>query len=206
MSDTNDKIKAFKVVTPRFRLAFPQIWTPKAYQMAGQAPKAPEFSITMLFDKKTDIKAMQLAAKAAVEDKWGAWEKRPKENFKWPFRDGDNKEDIAGFSGHIFVRASAKAEKPPQILSPRKVVLSRDDGSVYSGCYCHAVVIACAFDHAGMNRGVKFNLQAIMKVADGERLGGQRDAINDFAGIAVEDSSDDPASFDGFDNADEFVI
>lgn len=199
MSD--NKIELVKVVTPKARLAFPSLFKPRAWK-----DKPPTFSATLLFDKKTDLAAMKKAVMNATAEKWGSWENRPKKNFELPFHNGDEKSDLVGFEGCIYVKASAKAEKPPTILSVKKQPLAMDDGSLYAGCYVHAVLIAVPWDYEGMKFGVRFNLQAVMKVADGERFAGIRNAADDFAGIQVEDSSDDPAAFESPDTEDPFGI
>jgi len=198
----DNKLDLVKVVTPKARLAFPSLWKPRAFR-----DKPPTFSATLLFDKKTDLKAMQKAVMNAAAEKWGSWENRPKRNFTVPFHNGDEKSDLAGFEGNIYVKATSKAEKPPAVLSAKKQPLAIDDGSLYSGCYVHAVLIAVPWEYEGMKFGVRFNLQAIMKAGDGERFSGARNMADEFAGIQVEDSSDDPSAFISEDSeSDPFAI
>ena len=55
-----------KVTTPEFRLSFPAVFQPRAFQ--GGEPK---FSVSMIFAKDADLKALKAIAKKAVEAKWG---------------------------------------------------------------------------------------------------------------------------------------
>ena len=42
---------------------------------------------------------------------------------------------------------------------------------IYPGCYCQAVVRAVTYNHP-MNKGIKFSLDTLQKVRDGEPFGG----------------------------------
>src|SRR5690606_26139673 len=100
-------IEKKKVITPKFRVSFPNVFKPKAFE-----DQAPKYSIVMLFDKDEDIKAMRKAAFNAAIEKWGSKAKFPK-GMKMPFRDGSEREDTQGYEDTIFVTASAKEDKRP---------------------------------------------------------------------------------------------
>jgi len=191
-SKGNSKIESVKCVTHEFRVSFPAIFEPKAFE--GQEPK---YSLVMLFDKKTDLgtpankqrNSLKQAVKNAAEEKWGPREKWPK-NLRMPFRDGDEKADKQGYEGTIFVSTSSKLQ--PGLVGPsNQPILNPKD--FYAGCYARAEVIAFAYDKAG-NKGVSFSLQNIQKTRDGEAFSGRRDAASVFD--AVEDTSEDASSYD----------
>lgn len=72
---------------------------------------------------------------------------------------------------------------------------------MYGGCYCIAQVNAYAWEYTEkgkvMKRGVSLGLMNLMKVRDGERLGGGKriSAEDAFADVEVEASSDDPSNY-----------
>ncbi len=158
---------ADSIVTPVFRLSFPQLFEAKGFK--GGEPK---FSATMLFDEAAQatpqFAALVAAAKAAAVEKWG--DKVPT-GLRNPFRKGEEKPDLDGYEpGMIFVKATAKEEFPPDIVDQKKqeIVLRKE---VYAGCYCRAVVTAFAYDGYGTD-GVSFGLRAIQKVGDAPSFGG----------------------------------
>jgi hypothetical protein len=87
-----------KVVTPKFRLSFPELFEPKAFE--NQAAK---YSIQMLFDKKTDLAPLKAVVKKAANEKWG--DNLPK-GILLPFKDG-NEKDLEGYEDKIVVSAAS---------------------------------------------------------------------------------------------------
>ena len=176
-------IEQKKCVTPEFRVSFPAVFTAKAFR-----DQPAKFSITMLFDKKTDLKELKRAATNALTEKWGPKEKWPK-GLQMPFRDGDEKEDLQGYAGTITVSASSKTR--PGVVDQKRAQIQETDQTFYAGCYARATLIAFAYDN--LKKGVSFSLQNIQKLRDGEQFGGRRDASDDFD--EVEDNSDDVGSY-----------
>lgn len=193
------EIEKKKCLTPEFRVSFPHVFE-KHTGFAGQEAK---FSIVMLFTKKTDLKELKRAAFNAATEKWGDKTKWPKQ-LRMPFRDGDEKSDLMGYEGTIFVSASSKQK--PQVVGNKKVdgqfpQLSKEDEQFYAGCYARATLIAFAYDKAG-NKGVSFSLQNVQKLKDGEQFSGRKNADDEFD--EVEDESDDAANYgDKMNDADE---
>ena len=63
-----------------------------------------------------------------------------------------------------------------------------DPDDIYSGCICVASVTAFAYDQAG-NKGVSFFLNSVLKLRDGDRLGGGGgggSAESDFAEAGID--------------------
>lgn len=185
-----------KCTTPEFRVSFPHVFE-KHSGFEGQEAK---YSCVMLFPKNTDLKGLKQAVHNAATEKWGAKEKWPK-GMRMPFRDGDEKADLAGYEGHIFVSASSKQK--PQVVSNKKVDgafprIEKEDETFYAGCYARATLIAFAYDKMG-NKGVSFSLQNIQKLKDGEQFSGRKNADDEFD--EVEDGSDNAENY-GSDNAD----
>lgn len=173
-----------KCVTPEFRVSFPAIFEPKAFQ-----DQDPKYSVVMLFPKSTDLKELKRAAFNAAAEKFGPKEKWPK-NLRLPFRNGDEKADTPGYGGSIFVSASSK-DQPGLVNQSLKPILNAKE--FYAGCYARAELIAFAYDHMG-NRGVSFSLQNLQKLRDGESFSGRKEAKDVFD--AVEDMSEDASSYE----------
>jgi hypothetical protein len=193
------EIEKKKCLTPEFRVSFPHVFE-KHTGFQGQEAK---FSIVMLFTKKTDLKELKRAAFNAATEKWGDKTKWPKQ-LRMPFRDGDEKSDLMGYEGTIFVSASSKQK--PQVVGNKKIdgqfpQLTKEDEQFYAGCYARATLIAFAYDKAG-NKGVSFSLQNVQKLKDGEQFSGRKNADDEFD--EVEDESDDAANYgDKMNDADE---
>lgn len=160
---------ARKVVTPKFRVSFPQLFEPRA-AAEGQEPK---YSITMLFDEDADLSELKESIKEAVREKWGD---KPPKNLRNPIRDQGEKEYDGYIKGRPFIRASSKL-RPGVVDAQVQPIL--EPSEVYPGCYARASVRAFAYDVAG-NRGVAFGLLNVQKLADGEPLGTRTRPEDDF--------------------------
>lgn len=180
-----DKTNPLEVMTPKFRVSFPEVFEAKSFQ--NQAPK---FSVQMLFDKKEDLSSLKNAVKLAVKEKWGD---NPPKGITLPFKDGDDK-DLDGYEGKIVVGASSKFK--PQVLDQKaQEILAQND--FYAGCFARALISAYAWEHkegkAVLKRGVSFNLTAVQKLADGEPFVKRRDASQIFG--TVDDGSEDQSNY-----------
>lgn len=171
-----------KVMTPVFRVSFPQVFEPKAIQ-EGQKKK---YSLVALFtmDKITknpaDKKlwdAMLAAAKFAATEKW------PKEipkNLQSPFRKGEEKEQFQGYGAGVIFLTLTTTTRPGLVDQNMTKIIAPED--FYAGCYARATINPYAWTFAGKN-GVSFGLQNIQKVGDGEAFSGRTDAEDDFNAI-----------------------
>lgn len=184
----NDDIQKRKCTTPKFRVSFPTVFKPKSFK--GGDPK---YGLTMLFDKKTDLKAMKEAAKNAGIEKFGPVENWPKDKktgktkLKMPFRDGDDERDnLDGFAGCIFVNATSKS--PPQVIDKDGRTPLTSEVDFYAGCYARATLIAFGFDNEG-SKGIAFALQNLQKWEDGESFSGRPSAEEDFEPLEETEKS-----------------
>lgn len=168
-----------KVVTGKVRFSYAHVWTPTAPSEGAE----PKYSVSLLIPKKDTLtvkkieKAIQAALEAGKEKKFGG--KIPKV-FKSPLRDGDiEREDDENYVGHYFVNANS-TRQPGIVDSDKEDILDKDE--FYSGCYGKASINFFAFNSNG-NRGVACGLNNLMKLSDGEPLGGKvSSAQEDFAG------------------------
>lgn len=173
-------INKTKVITgTNTRLSYFHGWEPVSIN--GGAEK---YSTAVLIPK-TDKKTIEKAIDAAIEEgiaKFGG--KKPnKAAIKLPLRDGDIERDDEAYKGHYFINANSTT--PPQIVDQRvQPILERSQ--VYSGCYARVSINFYAFNSNG-NKGVAAGLGNIQFVRDGEPLGGQTSASDEFETLADDD-------------------
>ena len=172
-----------KVITgTNTRLSYFHGWEPVSIN--GGAEKYSTAVLIPKTDKKT-IDAIEKAIDAAIEEgiaKFGG--KKPnKAAIKLPLRDGDIERDDEAYKGHYFINANSTT--PPQIVDQRvQPILERSQ--VYSGCYARVSINFYAFNSNG-NKGVAAGLGNIQFVRDGEPLGGQTSASDEFETLADDD-------------------
>lgn len=178
-----------KRITPRFRVAFPQVFQPK-----GIGNAEPKFSIAMLFSK-ADKSAKQFFVDLMDEAlaKETAWDKATKEAVKRKmiserFGDGDLKPEYQGYAKHFYVNASNKYK--PDVVDQKRVTIESMD-KFYPGCYAHATIIAFTYNSPIGGKGISFSLQNIQKLADGERFGNVAKGEDDFDDVEVEDDEEE---------------
>lgn len=199
------KVNPLKVVTPKVRLSFPDLFVAKAQEREDGTMSDAKFSAQFLADKKTDLTAVKAVVKKAVKDKWGD---TPPKGIVLPFKDGNEKE-LDGYENMIVFSAGTKFK--PQIIEAKfedgAPVPITDPDKVYAGCYVRAAIVAYAWEHKNkqgkvMKRGVSFNLESIQKLAEGERFVKRADVSETFD--SQDDGSDDADNFEGGD--DDFML
>jgi hypothetical protein len=186
-----------KLVTPKGRVSFPTLFTPKATGKNGSG--TPQWSVQILL-KKGDaeaekfIKELQAAMKLAVTTKWPDEAKRPrklasalKDGDTWEGEDGFlKKEKYAEVAGHWVINANNKKRKPKVVDADVSEIL--DPEEVYSGCWGRASFQVYAYENE--KNGVGFSLQNFQKQDDGERFGGGGSDPKDDFGLPVAGGAD----------------
>lgn len=182
MSTTS--VQPTKVITGKVRLSYAHIWEPASVEEGGEK----KYSASLIIDKNDKKtldaikKAIDAAKQTGKDSKWGG--KIPTRNFKEPLRDGDvERPEDEAYQNSFFVNANAKT-KPGIVDKTVSPILDQDE--VYSGCYVRASITFYPFDVNG-NKGIACGLNHIMKVEDGEQLGGRSSADSDFADVAEDD-------------------
>ena len=155
-------MKNEQILTPKFRVCFPQLFVPKRFEESGKEL----YSVMAVFPKSTDLSSIKQLAEDAFRKRFpnGA---RASRN---PIRDGNEMVADWGdmFKDTWFIRLSSQYQ-PTVVDRERKPIADRSH--VYSGCYARAAIHAYAYDVKG-NRGVAFGFEAIQIVEDGEPLSG----------------------------------
>lgn len=171
------------IVTPMFRVSYPNVREAKMNPLS----KRMEYSLNMLFDKKTaktDLAKIKELTQKVATHKWGA--KLPRlEN---PFRDGDiakeGKEVNPTEKGMYVVRCWSK--NPPGVVNAsNEVILNHDE--IYGGCFCRASVNVYAWEYAG-KFGINLGLGHIQKLKDGDPFGSRTRVEDAFAPVAESES------------------
>lgn len=177
-----------KVITgPRTRWSYVNVWEPKSIN--GSAPK---YSVSLLIPKndvKTIRKIRDAITQAYEEGKSELQNPKtgkmpPLDQLKSPLRDGDEeRSDDPVYEGCYFINANS-SQQPGIVDSTKQEILDRSE--VYSGCYGRASVNFYAYNTNG-NKGIACGLNNLMKVKDGEYLGGRVRAEDDFNDLDDED-------------------
>ncbi len=177
-----------KVVTPKFRVSYPQIFQPKRNTLNNKD----EYALVALFPKGEDLTALEEAVEAAKEKKWGENRDKWPKQLRSPFRDqadrakevGDKKVMPDGYAeGAIYLNLKSK-DQPGLVDASLSPIIEPKD--FYAGCFARATISAYAYDQAG-NKGVNFGLNNVQKLADGDPLGGRVKAEDDFEAVAATD-------------------
>jgi len=190
MPETKTK-KPSIVITPEFRLSFPELFSPRAFR--NQEPK---YSVAMLFAKDADLAPLKKAVQAAVKAKWGDH----KPTFRTPlFRDAGEKKYDGYEPGMTLVKATSKFK--PTLLDRNREEIT-DPTKLYAGCYARAFVSVFAGDYREEGQGpvlnsyVKLTLHGVQFIRDGEPFGNR---------LRIDDIPDDlePDEEDGNESGED---
>lgn len=175
---------ATKCLTGRVRLSYCHLTEP--YSNNGGEPK---YSVTLLIPKsdtatKADIDmAMQAAADNGVKGCWNG--ARPAVYKNALIYDGDGvRPGGEPFGeechGHWVITASSK--KKPEVVHGSNLNVQLLPSDIYSGMYARVTVNFFPYNSSG-NKGIGCGLGNVLKLEDGEPLGGGASAASDFAGL-----------------------
>ena len=172
---------ATRIKTGKVRLSYCSIWEPKA-SFDGAKAKYSTGIIIPKSDTKT-IAATEAAIQAAYEEGIGKLKGNGKTApalnvLKTPLRDGDlERPDDEAYADSYFLNANSTTA-PGVVDADLNEIL--DHTEVYSGCYARVSLTFYAYN-TGTAKGIACGLNNIMKLADGEPLGGRMKAADDFA-------------------------
>lgn len=187
-----------QVTTGKVRFSYVNIWEPKASQDGGD----PKYSTQILIPKSDTvtmgkIKAAMAAAREDFVRKNGA-ASLPANPIN-PVHDGDGTKPNSGepygpeCKGCYVINVSSK--QAPKILDASLKEIT-DPAAVYSGCYGLASINFYGYNNR--KKGIGAGLRGIVKLHDGEPLGGNvcttadfEDAIKDYAPDALLGEFDD---------------
>lgn len=180
-----------QMTTGRVRFSYLNAFHPRADKQGVE-----KYSVMLLIPKsdKVTLAKMKEAIQAA-KDTWVAKGKKLPAQLKSTLHDGDGLNpsgDPYGpeCAGHYVMNVSS-TRKPVVVYADRTQIT--EESEIYSGCYGRAIINFYVYDSQG-NRGVSAGLMGIMKLSDGEPLGG---------GIVRDEDWDD--GFDDSSDADDLL-
>lgn len=177
MADTNAAIN--KVTTGKVRFSYAQtLFTADekgAYSVCLLVPKSDTDTLTRI---KAAIEKAKTDPKSTA--KWGSkW----LASMKNPLRDGDTERDTEKspeYKGHYFINANTYT-RPGIVDAQLNPIL--DKSELKSGDYGRVTIVPAAYSQDG-NKGLKFYLNNVQKLASGEALGGTAGrAEDDFTAV-----------------------
>lgn len=158
-------------------------------EVAKCAPGSTEakFGMSVIIPKsnKKTLKALGVAIKAAVElgkQKHGKVFENEKK-LKFPLRDGDDEREDEAYKDSFFLNANAK-NRPGMV--DRKVQPILDPKEIKSGDWGNVSLNFYPFSVNG-NSGIAVGLNHVQKVKDGEPLGSQTNASDEFEEVEFDD-------------------
>lgn len=170
---------SLKVVLGTHRVSYVHLKEPAAFEDGG----AKKYDVTFLIPKdhpdvrkiKDVINAAYTANKESMFS--GLSLKSPK---MWnPLRDGDEwleeHPDALEYKDVYFLKASSKTQ-PMVFDADKQEILDLDE--VYSGCYCRGAIVCFPFNNK--SKGFGFYVNSVMKIKDGERIGGFTASADDY--------------------------
>jgi len=182
-----------KVITPVGRASFPNLMKPKLNEMSGKS----EYSVDILFDKKTDLTKLKSIIDQTIKNRWGTKVPQVLHN---PIKDGDgtkrNGEPYGPeYHGCFFITVK-NTRKPGVVDSQNQDILTEEE--IYGGCFIRASVNAFAYPKEGSkfqgNSGVSLSLNNVQKVKDGEAFGAARVSAADEFDV-IDDEADNPDNY-----------
>ena len=200
---SKDEKKNNVLMTPSARIAFPQVWRPKAFA-EGQAEN---FSVIAIFypdnfteAERKQYKKMIKVCNAESKAKFGKEMKALPSTAGRPITNGEEKGELLGFGeGSVF--ATLKSRYKPSVVDKHGEEIT-DESLVYPGVWARFTVTPYAYSGT-FGKGVKLGLRNIQILKDDERFDGRTNGGQDFAGVDVDDRFLDEDD-DTFDEDDDF--
>lgn len=203
--------KSSRLLTPPFRVSFPQVFEKAAYNNG-----TPRFSIVGLFyPKKTSgvgaftdkDKAKWAAILAALNTVSIEGFKKPMKDldrgvFKLPFHKGDEKSYEGYGDPEMRYCTMANSKRRPQILDLKGNPIGPENAEeFYAGCWARASVNPYWFNNIG--KGLALGLGNVQKLKDDKSFEGFTSAEDDFGDddVSGEYGSDDDFDVGGEDDA-----
>lgn len=170
-------------LTPEATIVWPDLFEPISFKGGEEHYRA-----LLLIEKDADLTPINEAIRAAMLKKFPGQSEDFYERLRKPVRNGAEKAiddngnpDCESFYyNRYFINVKSKYQ--PQIVNIYNEPITNPD-DLYGGCIVRAYLSFFSYDHAG-NTGVSCSLRALVKVADGDPVGGGK--INTgsvFAGV-----------------------
>lgn len=163
---------AIRWKTPLFRVSFPQVFKPKAFDEGSE----PKYSITMLFAKDADLSELKRAVNKLKKEHFSRLDD---EDVFTPFTEV-KKKLRKGYEGYENTTPlTASSNRKPKVIDVKTGELIIHPEDFYPGCYAKAVVNIYDFNKS-VNKGISLGLVNLIKMRDGDPLDGSTDPFDDF--------------------------
>lgn len=178
------------LVLKKARLAFPNLFTPRAFGEDGTA----DFNAIFIFDRESANEAecrkvMDEVGSAKWREKWPAIKKELESRDRTAMHDGANKASLDGFDGNFYVSARNKVR--PTCVDRDRSALAESDGKLYSGVFVNAHLDLWAMDNK-YGRRICATLTGVQYVEHGDAFGaGPKVAAADTFEVLSDDDMDD---------------
>lgn len=184
--------KNTKMLTPSIILSYPALAKPAKGEHNSNA--TPKYQISIPWPKEYQEELYTMMSKVA-EDMWGPKHANLKgvTHFVVDCDDDPKYENDPVYADCL--KFSAKNKKQPQCLGPDGEVILQEnlEDELYAGCIVRASINVYATE-AGGKKTVAFQLDKVMKIRDGKRLGGGSTAEEDFADLDYSGDQEAPPS------------
>lgn len=158
-------------LTPQCTILWPALFEPESFNGSEE-----KYRCVLLFKKDDDFTTIKKAVTVAMEKKFPGKSREFYQALRYPLRNGAEKAvDEKGnpdpeslFFGRVYL--SAKSKFQPQIVDRFNEPIT-DSKLLYGGCRVVALLSFYGYEYLG-NRGVSCSLLAVMKIADGDPIGG----------------------------------
>lgn len=174
-----------RILLPRARLSFPELYRPKAFQDGGPG----KYQASFLLDPSNAKHAQVIAVveKKAKELALATFGEVPK-GLIYCFGDGNTKA-YAGYEDMWYISSSNSIR--PGLMDENGVQMEADEaemtGKFYPGCYVHGSISLWAQNNKWGKR-INANLRAVRFAADGEAFGMKPiNPVDEFAGLDGDD-------------------
>jgi hypothetical protein len=193
------------ILLKNVRLAFPNLWTPRASTGKDGKPGKLKYSASFILPPDhPDVAKLKALITAAAKAKWADKSdvilKGLRVQDRLCLHDGVTKSQYSGFDGNLFV--SANSDNRPSVFDRHKingqgVILAESDGRPYAGCFVNASIDVWAQDHPTHGKRVNAQLRGVQFVRDGDAFAAGTAASEDeFEDLGDQGEGDDASDTD----------
>jgi hypothetical protein len=167
------KLSDGSILLENVTLSFPHILEPNT-SLEGAKPK---YGCALLMDKDSqEAEAIETSIAAVAKEAFGAKGEKVvagmKAKGKFPLKDGDLKEELAGYAGRLFINANSGIVIPCYKRDRTKMNEQEIREMMYAGATVHAIVSFYKYSHKTGGDGVGIGLKGLQFVKGGDRLSG----------------------------------
>lgn len=165
--------KGGNIITPKGRMVYPSLFRPSLPPGEKDDDKA-RFNATLLIPEDADIKALEDAVEALIEENVPAAKRK---NIKRPFLKTADSNSLEDYAEEFPVMIRCAAKYAPDVVSPnaqRTFKEEEEADEVYGGRWARFSVRPYFWNHKTGGMGVSFGLQNAQMLDHGDAIAGGR--------------------------------